>query len=350
MNKNVRIALLFLGLLFVWFLSGFVSDTQKKEQTSKKKAVSQSVQALNLKGQMYSPQLILKANTEAFRELKLISQVSGKIREIYVTEGSVIDSGETVCEVDAEDKFSKLDSAKATLEESKLIYEGAIELDQKGYQSDLAISQAKSNLLRAQANVDRLSLDIGNLNITAPFRAFVEEIPVEIGQVVSVGMLCASLVELNPIKIVADVDFDDIHNIKLDSKVVYKTDNSPPRAAEILFISKKANEFTGSFKIEALVENPAMDILAGLPARLFISMEETLAHLVPASSILLSDNGNTIVKVVKNGIVNSKEVSVLGESESGFWISGLPSEISVITVGQNYVVTGDHVNVNITNN
>ena len=86
MNKNVRIALLFLGLLFVWFLSGFVSDTQKKEQTSKKKAVSQSVQALNLKGQMYSPQLILKANTEAFRELKLISQVSGKIREIYVTE------------------------------------------------------------------------------------------------------------------------------------------------------------------------------------------------------------------------------------------------------------------------
>ena len=71
---------------------------------------------------------------------------------------------------------------------------------------------------------------------------------------------------------------------------------------------------------------------------------------MPASSILLSDNGNTIVKVVNSGIVNSKEVSVLGESESGFWVSGLPSEISVITVGQNYVVTGDHVNVNITNN
>ena len=107
-----------------------------------------------------------------------------------------------------------------------------------------------------------------------------------------------------------DVDFDDIHKIKLNSKVFYQTDNSPPRAAKILFISKKANEFTGSFKIEALVENPAMDILAGLPARLFISMEETLAHLVPASSILLSDNGNTIAKVVISGIVNSKEVSV----------------------------------------
>ena len=51
MNKNVRIALLFLGLLFVWFLSGFVFDTQKKEQSSKKRAVSQSVQVLNLKGQ-----------------------------------------------------------------------------------------------------------------------------------------------------------------------------------------------------------------------------------------------------------------------------------------------------------
>ena len=34
----------------------------------------------------------------------------------------------------------------------------------------------------------------------------------------------------------------------------------------------------------------------------------------------------------------------------GFWVSGLPPEISVITVGQNYVVTGDHVNVNISNN
>ena len=42
-------------------------------------------------------------------------------------------------------------------------------------------------------------------------------------------------------------------------------------------------------------------------------------------------------------IVRSIDVSVLGEEQDGLWVSGLPREITLVTVGQNYVIDGEPV-------
>jgi membrane fusion protein, multidrug efflux system len=60
--------------------------------------------------------------------------------------------------------------------------------------------------------------------------------------------------------------------------------------------------------------------------------------------ILLNDLGQTVVRVLLEGnLVGSVKVSSLGEASDGLWVSGLPSEVSVITVGQNYIIDGESV-------
>jgi multidrug efflux system membrane fusion protein len=46
----------------------------------------------------------------------------------------------------------------------------------------------------------------------------------------------------------------------------------------------------------------------------------------------------------QNRVVEQKLV-VVGESENGLWVEGLPSKVNLITVGQNYVSKGETVEV-----
>ena len=346
LNKNIRIALLFLVLLVLWFSSGFLK-TDKEEVSENTFESKISVQAVALKGEVFSPRLSFRAYTESNRDINLVSKVSGEIIALNAKEGDYVEAGASVCTINAEDKTAKLEHAKAVLVESRLRYEGAIKLDEKGYQSELVKAQTLSDVLRAEALVKRLSLDIDNLNIIAPFSATIEKIPVEMGQVLAVGSVCASLVDLDPIRIVANIDFDDIYNVDLDSRVFFEIADKPLTPAKLQFISKQSNDATRSYRIEAVADNTNMRILAGLPAKLVVEMEEIKAHFLPASAILLNDQGATITKILRDDIVDSVEVSILGEEEEGLWVAGLPFESLVITVGQNYVVDGDLVNIEI---
>jgi multidrug efflux system membrane fusion protein len=92
------------------------------------------------------------------------------------------------------------------------------------------------------------------------------------------------------------------------------------------------------------LENSLKEIRGGLSAVLTIELEEVIAHLIPSSSVLLDDNGELIVRTVDdNNSVLSFGVSILGETDHGIWVFGLPQIPNVITVGQNYVVDTEKV-------
>ena len=81
-----------------------------------------------------------------------------------------------------------------------------------------------------------------------------------------------------------------------------------------------------------------------MSSRLEILTKSVPAHLIPASSVLLDDQGGMVVRVIsEKNIVQSKPVSALGETENGMWVSGLPEKALVVTVGQNYIIDGEKV-------
>jgi multidrug efflux system membrane fusion protein len=90
--------------------------------------------------------------------------------------------------------------------------------------------------------------------------------------------------------------------------------------------------------------NPEQALRAGISARLKVKTTAILAHLIPASSILLNDIGETVVRVLdQKQIVDSLKVTAVGESAQGIWVAGLPEKVVLVTVGQNYIIDGEHV-------
>ena len=241
--------------------------------------------------------------------------------------------------------------AKAKLEQAQIAYTGAQQLKTAGYQSDLAIAQAKANLEVAKLELTLSQNDVDSLNVKAPFSGIVEERPVEVGDFLTAGLPCAKLVELSPIKVVAEVSESDVVNLQIGDKASALFDDYASKSAVISYIAHQANPVTRSYRVEAVVKNTDLQLRSGISGQLQLRMDRVKAHLIPASLILLDAEGQTMVRAVnQENLVTQHRVIVVGEAEKGLWVSGLPAMIDLITVGQNYVTQGERVETFLSKN
>ena len=93
-----------------------------------------------------------------------------------------------------------------------------------------------------------------------------------------------------------------------------------------------------------LVPNKNSEIGDGLTAVINVPKEAILAHFIPSSVLSLNDQGVIGVKYVSDDSeVVFSEIEMLQSEADGMWVGGLPDEITLITVGQEFVQNGQSV-------
>jgi multidrug efflux system membrane fusion protein len=345
MSANVKIALIIVFATIVWLGSGLMFEATQAETEQPKSALTK-VTTAEFMAEEFVPQLTLSSHTAPFREVELKAEVAGIVKAVPGQRGSLIEAGETVCALMEQERPQYLKQSQAKLKQAEIAYKGALQLNTAGYQSDLAIAQAKANLEAAKLEVTSSQLNMQRLNIKAPFTAVLEKRPVEVGDYLSPGQTCATLVELNPLKIIAQASEADVAKLKLGDRATASFDSHDDKSARLSYISYQANTSTRGYRVEASVENANLHLRAGLSAQLHIDLSPIQAHLIPASLILLDAQGDIMVRAVDaQSRVLQQKLVVVGEADNGLWVQGLPAEVSLITVGQNYVSEGEAVEV-----
>lgn len=83
---------------------------------------------------------------------------------------------------------------------------------------------------------------------------------------------------------------------------------------------------------------------AGITAEIIVPGQEVLAHRIPSSIIALNDKGTVGVRTVTDeGRVAFQPVQLIDDTPEGLWVAGLPDKVTIITVGQDYVIEGQQV-------
>ena len=106
-----------------------------------------------------------------------------------------------------------------------------------------------------------------------------------------------------------------------------------------------ADPVTKTFRVEILADNNDEIIRDGETIEIRINLENNIAHLLPQSVLTLNDDGDIGVRTVIDNKVKFFEVDILRDQENGLLVTGLPKKIDVITVGQEFVLNGQNVNV-----
>jgi multidrug efflux system membrane fusion protein len=169
----------------------------------------------------------------------------------------------------------------------------------------------------------------------------VDSLPLSVGDLVKSGDVVGGLINLNPLRVVAQVSERDVTRLTVGAKAQAVLPDGRVRFGELRYISKKGNDTTRTFRIDVWVENADGSVPQGLTAELRLPAETEEAHLVSPAVLTLNDSGVIGIKAVDDANkVIFYPVRIIADTPSGIWLGGLPETVTMITVGQEFVKVG----------
>lgn len=286
----------------------------------------------------------VRGKTVNKRTVAVKAELSGKIVNRPVERGMQVVKNDILCEISLEDRQVSLVEAQASVSQSRIEYQGALRLKQKGFNSQTAIAGAKARLATAHANLARRQLDLQKLQVRAPFAGVVEDVHQEIGDYVTPGSSCATIVDMDPILLVGRVSERDVVALSLTQTASGVLSNGDRVSGPLTFIGQTSDPATRTYPIEIQLPNPNYTLRSGITTEIDIPVENVMAQRVSPALFALDDEGAIGVRIIDaNNVVEFHNIEILADAEEGVWVSGLPNLARIIVVGQELVTAGERV-------
>ncbi len=356
---SLLMALVLAGGLFLWFggasMLGLVPEpgpaegpgaegepVAEAEPTPAERAPV-SVIVLGSTAQDYVAEIVLRGRTEAHRLVDVSAETSGLVISEPLRRGTVVSKGDVLCKLDIGTREAELAEAEARLAEAEAEFNAADRLSTRGYASETQAIATKAALEAAQAGVRRVMLDLERLTIRAPFDGILESDSAELGSLLSTGGVCATVIDLSPIKVSGFVSETEVGALSVGQPAVAHLIDGSVHEGNISYIARSADPETRTFRVEVTVPNDNDSIRDGMTAEIRISLPPVHAHMIPQTALTLDDDGRLGIRAVEDGKVVFHPVQILRDRSDGIWLAGLPDELDVIVRGQEFVRAGGAV-------
>lgn len=298
-------------------------------------------------------------------------QVTGIIRDVLFTEGSTVNAGQLLYQLDDasyqaahNSNLAALNRANVALKLAEKNYKRAQTLIQANAISQQSLDDAEATYLSAkadvgvaQAAVDASAVSLGYTQITAPIDGVIGKSAFTKGALAVAGQQSELAVvrQLDPIYVDLTLSSREMTALqaKIRDGVVAGGQSLPvsitledgslyPEKGELLFSEATVDSDTGSSLMRVQVSNPDHVLLPGMYVAATVSLatrENTI--LVPQQAVSRAPDGSTSVMILNNGTVELKPVTVEG-SLNHSWIvaEGLSGGEHVITEGLQWIGPG----------
>ena len=286
----------------------------------------------------------IRGKTQNKRTVNARAELVGRVMERRVERGDVVATDAVLCELSIEDRQTALIEAQELVRQARIDYQGALKLEAKGFNSDSAIAAAKARLASTAAQLKRRQLNIEKTLIRAPFAGVVEDVHVEIGDYVNPGQGCATIVDLNPMLMVGRVSEKDVLDLKLGELATGVLTDGRTVQGPVTFVGQQSDPLTRTYAVEIQLDNTDGALRSGITAEIKIPVDRVLAQRVSPALFALDDRGEIGIRVLdSDNIVHFHNIEIITEGPDGVWVTGLPNETAIITVGQEMVVAGERV-------
>ena len=327
--------------------------------------------------------VVLRGETQAARTVTARAETNGLIVNTPLRKGTFVGEADVLCQLDpgtraanlsdakarlesararVPETQARLEEAKAKLDEAKINFNAANKLSEGGFASESRVANAqatvrtaeaavasakagfdttRSGIQSAEAAVASAEKEIERLTIRAPFAGLLETDTAELGSLLQPGAACATIIQLDPIKLVAYVPETEWSRVHLGAPAMARLISGREVTGAVTYLSRSADPLTRTFRVEIEVANSDLSIADGQTAEIVIGADGSLAHLLPQSALTLNDEGALGIRAVGAGnIVEFHPVTLIRDTVDGVWLADLPETLDVITIGQEFVRAG----------
>lgn len=281
-----------------------------------------------------------------WRSVSIKSQQSGTVKALLKQQGDSVQQGDKLLQLSDEGRTARLAQAQANLKLRKSELDSARTLGKAQFLSATELTRLESELAQAEAELQSAGLAVNQTKPAAPFAGMVDRRHIEVGDFIQAGTELMQLVQIDQLKVTAQVPQQHIAALKEGQSVTLRLLDGRELKGELSFISYAADTATRSFYIEVTVANPELWRIAGASATVEVQLTPVLAHLISPALLSLDNNGNLGVSVVdEQQRVVFYPVQILTADNTGARVSGLPPRSQIITQGAGFVKPGDSVRV-----
>lgn len=257
---------------------------------------------------------------EPVTETGVSAQVTGRIVDVLVEEGDALTKGAILARMDDTVEVARLAEDEADLEFLKKEFDRLKRLRENGHVSQQAVDAARSQYDMAAARLETDKLTAGRKHVSAPMDGMVLRRDVEPGQTVSPGEVLFWIGQLKPLRIDAEVDEEDIPQVRPGQDALIKADAFPDRAiqAKVTEITPRGDPVNKVFRVRLTLPEDT-PLMIGMTVEVnIISRVIDHALTLPFSSVLdgkvyiLDDRGKVRPHPVDAGVTDGEIVEIRG--------------------------------------
>ncbi len=288
---------------------------------------------------------------EAVEQANVSPEQGGQIKQIMVKEGDQVSVGTVLAKLNTSVIQRNIDELDNGIALAQTVYDRQARLWEQKIGSEIQYLEAKNNLESLQKKRETLVAQMAMSTVRAPFSGVVDVLHQKEGELAAPGQPILTLVNMNEMKVKADVSENYVQAVKKGAEVDVDFPSFGMSAkTTIRSVSNIINPMNRTFRVEVRVPNNAGSLKPNGIATLRIKdFEADSSLVVPAISIGRDGKGDFLF-VIEDEEGKPKAIKkyvVTGRSSNGRTrvLEGLAAGDRVVIEGYNEVANGDLVRI-----
>lgn len=320
---NWIIVVVILALLII---SKFIFFPKKEDKKSGAKQGEKPAIAVNyfvVKPEQFSNDVFATGKIGAFNQVDLMPEISGKVTNIYFTEGQNVNKGDVLIKINDADLQAQLLKIKTQIQLSEQKLERLKKLFAINGVSQEEIDTQQNELDGFKADQAYIQAQINKATIVAPFSGIVGLKNISEGSFVNQSTAMVSLVQVKPLFIEFAVPEKYKESLKKGVNVTFSAEtevSSQTYSATVYAIEPTVDVATKTIRARAMYTGNHQFYPGGF-VKVYVNLGETKdALMIPTECVIPTLKGqkvfmsknNTAVEVpVTIGIRNDKKIQIL---------------------------------------
>ena len=250
----------------------------------------QVISKFNVIEKEFTTYVELQANLKSRKNVVILSEFQGALKNLFVREGQLVKKGELLAEINDSGLKEQLDQMLIQANYTKDNFDRVKRLWEKNIGSEMQFLKAKSDFETNNKMVEQIRDQLSKTKIYAPFDGEIDEIISNLGSNLVPGSPILRVVNLDIIYAEAQVPEKYVSSIELGTEALVSIPLlNKEVTSKIVQSGNFINPNNRTFRVEAPVENKDKRIKQNLNARIKIKNYSNIKALVVPLRVISED-------------------------------------------------------------
>ena len=250
----------------------------------------QIISKFNVIEKEFTTYVELQANLKSRKNVVILSEFQGALKNLFVREGQLVKKGELLAEINDSGLKEQLDQMLIQANYTKDNFDRVKRLWEKNIGSEMQFLKAKSDFETNNKMVEQIRDQLSKTKIYAPFDGEIDEIISNLGSNLVPGSPILRVVNLDKIYAEAQVPEKYVSSIELGTEALVSIPLlNKEVTSKIVQSGNFINPNNRTFRVEAPVENKDKRIKQNLNARIKIKNYSNIKALVVPLRVIRED-------------------------------------------------------------